>query len=132
MGTHRVGVGRLDWDIRSDGPEVYAQKTSLAFVDSVWELFMPLSRGHRLVLIADHVVKDPWALIEALGKAEVTRLLLVPSLLEAMLDAEPALAAAIEILAKRGRAVAGSGCNLVSVSTPRCVADQCLRHVGML
>ena len=95
MATHRVGVGRLDWDTSPERPpadEVYAQKTSLAFVDSVWELFMPLSRGHRLVLIPDDVVKDPPALITTLGKNEVTRLLLVPSLLAAMLDVEPAIA----------------------------------------
>ncbi len=95
MATHRVGVGRLDWDTTPERPpaaEAYAQKTSLAFVDSVWELFMPLSRGHRLVLIPDHVVKDPPALITALGKNDVTRMLLVPSLLAAMLDAEPAIA----------------------------------------
>ena len=34
---------------------------------------MPLSRGHRLVLIPDGVVKDPPALIATLGKNEVTR-----------------------------------------------------------
>jgi hypothetical protein len=36
----------------------------VACIDSVWELFMPFSRGQRLVLIADRIVKDPWALID--------------------------------------------------------------------
>jgi amino acid adenylation domain-containing protein len=101
MGAHRVAVGRLDWDICSQEAsenEVYAQKTSLAFIDSVWELFMPLSRGQRLALIADRIVKDPSALVLALGDLKVTRLLLVPSLLAAILEMEPPPAARLRQL----------------------------------
>ena len=75
MATHRVGVGRLDWDMSPERPaagEVYAQRQASLLSNSVWELFMPLERGHRLVLIPDDVVKDPPALIATLGKNEVT------------------------------------------------------------
>ena len=94
MGTHRIGVGRLDWDMRSeDTSEVYAKKRASPLSTPFRELFMPLSRGQRLVLIADRDVKDPLALIRKLAENGVTRLLLVPSLMTAMLDVEPTLAA---------------------------------------
>ena len=71
MGTHRVAVGRLDWDMASeDSPHVYAQKTSLSFVDFIWELFMPLSRGQRLVLIADGEVRFPWLSLTTFPKTK--------------------------------------------------------------
>ena len=96
---------------------------------------MPLSRGHRLVLIPDHVVKDPPALIATLGENKVTRILLVPSLLAAMLDAEPAIAKRLpqaRILAKRGRAVVGRTGGNVSRAPSGCFAHQRLWDVRML
>jgi len=48
MGTHRALVNRLSWDGGAD-EEVYAQKTTLNFIDALWEIFMPLLRGQRLM-----------------------------------------------------------------------------------
>src|SRR5439155_8741966 len=66
--------------------EVCCQKTSLTFVDSVWEIFGPLLQGIRLVIIPDDVVKDPVELVETLAAERITRIVLVPSLLRAILD----------------------------------------------
>jgi acyl carrier protein len=65
--------------------EVCCQKTSLSFVDSIWEIFGPLLSGVPLVIFAEDVVKDVGRFIDALEKFSVTRLVLVPSLLRAML-----------------------------------------------
>ena len=91
LGSHRACVNRFEWMWRRDpfGPdEVCCQKTSLGFVDSVWEIFGPLLQGVPSVIVPDEVVKDPPRLVEFLARHEVTRIVLVPSLLRAILDAE--------------------------------------------
>ncbi|WP_457654564.1 non-ribosomal peptide synthetase [Rhodocaloribacter sp.] len=96
VGTHRGAVNRFHWMWKTypfEPGEVCAQKTSLGFVDSVWELFGPMLRGVPLVVIPDAVARDPHRLLDALAAHGVTRLVLVPSLLRALLDAESDLAA---------------------------------------
>ena len=39
--------------------EVYAQKTTLNFIDAIWELFMPLIRGGRTIVLARGGRPDP-------------------------------------------------------------------------
>jgi amino acid adenylation domain-containing protein len=88
VGLHGATVNRLEWMYRrypfAPG-EVCCQKTSLSFVDSIWEIFGPLLGGVPLVIFTEDVVKDVERFIDALEKASVTRLVLVPSLLRAML-----------------------------------------------
>src|SRR5205814_1144890 len=72
--------------------EVLCQKTSLSFLDSFWEIFGPLCQGVPVVVVPDEVVLDPAALVETLARHEVSRLVLVPSLLRALLDTCPDLA----------------------------------------
>uniref|UniRef100_UPI00068B255B non-ribosomal peptide synthetase n=1 Tax=Lysobacter antibioticus TaxID=84531 RepID=UPI00068B255B len=95
MGTHRNVASRLHWDIESDGAieEIYAQKTTVNFIDVLWELFMPLIRGQRVLVLTREQATEPERLIEALAEAEATRIVLVPSLLRAMLDSGIDLAA---------------------------------------
>ena len=95
LGLHRGAVNRFAWMWTAypfESGEVACAKTSLNFVDSVWELFGPLLAGIPTAMIADAVVKSPPALITALAEHRVTRLVLVPALLRAMLDAEPKIA----------------------------------------
>src|SRR5262249_3928373 len=66
--------------------DVCCQKTSLSFVDSVWEMFGPLLRGVPTVIIPAEAVKDMNELIGTLAVNRVTRLVLVPSLLRALLE----------------------------------------------
>ncbi len=88
-GTHTGAINRFAWMWRTfpfQPGELSCQKTTLSFVDSIWEIFGPLLAGVPALLIADEVLKDTGRFIEALGEHRVTRLVLVPSLLRAMLD----------------------------------------------
>ncbi|GIX48383.1 MAG: hypothetical protein KatS3mg131_2594 [Candidatus Tectimicrobiota bacterium] len=95
VGLHRGAVNRCAWMWREypfAAGEVSCQKTSLNFVDSVWEIFGPLLQGVPAVVIPDAVVREPRRLLRLLAARGVTRLVLVPSLLEALLhvaDATP-------------------------------------------
>lgn len=92
MGLHRGAVNRLSWNpypFTSD--DICCQKTSLNFVDSVWEIFAPLTHGLRSVILPDCVVKDPLQFVQALAEQQVTRLVLVPSLLRVLLETFPDL-----------------------------------------
>ncbi len=89
LGTHRACVNRFEWmweHYPFEPDEVCCQKTSLSFADSIWEIFGPLAQGVPLVLIPDDVIKDPPLLLETLAQQKVTRIVLVPSLLRAILD----------------------------------------------
>src|SRR5207248_7108534 len=72
--------------------------TALGFVDSVWEVFGPLLQGVPTVIIPDHVAKDPPQLVRALAENDVTRIVLVPSLLRVLLDTYPDLQARVPAL----------------------------------
>jgi len=93
---HQAAVNRLVWMWRTmpfAQNEVCAQKTALSFVDSVWEIFGPLLQGVPSVVIPDMLVKDTPHFIAILSRHQVTRLVLVPSLLRTMLESEPELQA---------------------------------------
>jgi len=90
LGLHRGAVNRFHWmwaTYAFGAEEVCCQKTSLSFVDAVWEVFGPLLQGVPTVIFSDDVVKDTERFIDALSHHGVTRIVLVPSLLRVMLDA---------------------------------------------
>ncbi|GGO18805.1 non-ribosomal peptide synthetase [Deinococcus humi] len=94
LGLHRGMVNRLEWMWKTypfAPGEVLCHKTALGFVDSVWEIFGPLLRGVPSVIIPDEVVRDPERLTTLLSVQGVTRIVLVPSLLGALLDFGPRL-----------------------------------------
>ncbi|HJT57515.1 MAG TPA: amino acid adenylation domain-containing protein [Ktedonobacteraceae bacterium] len=89
LGTHRAAINRFHWmwvTYPFEADEVCCQKTALSFVDSVWEIFGPLLKGIRTVIIPDEVVKNPEYLLHTLATQAVTRIVLVPSLLRLLLD----------------------------------------------
>ncbi|MGE3189345.1 MAG: amino acid adenylation domain-containing protein, partial [Vicinamibacterales bacterium] len=89
VGLHRGIANRIAWMQRAypfGAGEVCAQKTAMGFVDAVWETFGPLVCGVPLVVLPDPVVRDARALVERLAAERVTRVVLVPSLLDAILD----------------------------------------------
>lgn len=89
-GLHRGIVNRIAWMRRTYpfwSDEACAQKTSIGFVDSVWEIFGPLTSGVPLVIFDDSVVSDARAFAQALAHHHITRVVVVPSLLDALLDA---------------------------------------------
>ncbi len=89
VASHRGAINRCQWMWEAypfKPGEVACHRTSLSFVDSVAEIFVPLLQGVSLVLVPDEMVKDPPRLVETLAEHGVTRLVLVPSLLRALLD----------------------------------------------
>src|SRR5215471_724374 len=88
MGLHRATVNRLLWMWRQfpfEANEVCCQKTSLSFVDSVCEIFGGLLQGLRTVILPS---TDMLELIDQVSREQVTRIVLVPSLLMAVLETE--------------------------------------------
>jgi amino acid adenylation domain-containing protein len=89
LGLHGGAINRFHWMWETypfDAGEVCCQKTSLSFVDSIWEIFGPLLRGIPNVLIPEDVVKHPLRLVQLLAENQVSRIVLVPSLLRILLD----------------------------------------------
>ena len=88
MVPHGGLANRLEW-VRSLFPfarsEVVCQKTPLGFIDAIWEILGPLRDGVPCVLPPEGVEQDPALLSETLERAGVTRIMLVPSLLRALL-----------------------------------------------
>ena len=73
-------------EYRFEEGDVCCQKTALNFVDSVWEIFGGLLGGIRTVIIVEEKVKDVERLVEELERERVTRIVMVPSLLKAMVE----------------------------------------------
>lgn len=89
VGLHRGMVNRFRWMWQTypfAADEICCQKTSLSFGDSIWEIFGPLLQGVPSAIIGDEDSKDVSRLVDALAAQRVTRLVLVPSLLQVMLD----------------------------------------------
>jgi amino acid adenylation domain-containing protein len=86
MGTHRALVNRLQWEDGAGAGEIYAQKSTLNVIDALWEVFMPLIHGGRVAVVEAAASKDPRLLAAALGRHGVTRVMLVPSLLQALIE----------------------------------------------
>jgi putative pyridoxal-dependent aspartate 1-decarboxylase len=65
--------------------EVTAIKTTIGFVDHLWELFGSLLCGVKSVLIPQDAVKEIECFAEIVNKEKISRLVLVPSLLKFIL-----------------------------------------------
>ena len=93
-GSHRAAMNRFSWMWRTfpfQNGEVCVQKTNLGFVDSIWEIFGPLLAGVPNVIIPQDCVRDPQLFLEVLARGQVSRIVLVPSQLRALLEYEPEL-----------------------------------------
>lgn len=87
---HRQLLNRLHWMWKHypfETNDMSCQKTAISFVDSLWELLGPLLQGSPTVILSDQTVRDPESLIAALQSYGVTRLWVVPTLLQMMLNA---------------------------------------------
>jgi amino acid adenylation domain-containing protein len=63
-----------------ENEDVCCQKTSIGFVDSIFEVLGPLSHGLQLVIADPAAGRDPVALAKLIADASVTRMVMVPSL----------------------------------------------------
>ncbi|GJF34550.1 hypothetical protein KNE206_72500 [Kitasatospora sp. NE20-6] len=97
--THRAIVNRLDWmrEVYSVTPEDRVlQKTPAGFDVSVWEFFLPLVSGARVVLARPGGHREPDYLAALAARAGITACHFVPSMLTAFTGAaeqDPALRA---------------------------------------
>jgi putative pyridoxal-dependent aspartate 1-decarboxylase len=66
--------------------EVCCAKTSISFVDHIWEFFGPLLKGIPLVFYRKTEIIDIPNFIHSLSKENISRIVLVPTLLRAMLN----------------------------------------------
>jgi amino acid adenylation domain-containing protein len=90
MNSHRGVVNRLLW--MADAFDVSVtdrvlQKTPVSFDVSVWELFLPLMTGARLVLARPGGHQDPSYLLELIAAQQITCAHFVPSMLGPFLAA---------------------------------------------
>ncbi|MCP5052397.1 MAG: amino acid adenylation domain-containing protein, partial [bacterium] len=91
LGLHKGMVNRFNWMWNAwpfKSNDVCCQKTSLNFVDCLWEIFGPLLKGVPLVIIPEDVVIDLPVFVRILKTRQVTRIVLVPGLLYRFFDAE--------------------------------------------
>jgi amino acid adenylation domain-containing protein len=92
-GQMRALVNRISW-IQAAFPclpgEAHAQKTAINFIDSVTEILCPLLFGGQLHIAPPHTAQDPYAMWQFIKTANIARLVLVPSLLEALLACDAA------------------------------------------
>ena len=96
IGLQRGLLNRFNWMWEAcpfEPGAVCCQKTSISFVDSLWEILGPLLQGIKTVIISDEVVKEPRLFIKYLADKKVTRITMVPSYLRVMLDTYPDLQA---------------------------------------
>jgi len=95
LGLHRGALNRCRWMWRAHpftAGERCCQRTSLSFVDSVWEVFGALLRGVTTVVIDADTARDPVRLAGEVADAAVSRIVVVPSQLRTLLDTVPGLA----------------------------------------
>lgn len=87
--THRQLLNRLNWfweRFPFKGETVGCQKTSINFVDSLWEIFGFLLQGAKTVIVPNEVLHDHSSFLDTIAANKITHLSLVPSLLKALLD----------------------------------------------
>jgi amino acid adenylation domain-containing protein/FkbM family methyltransferase len=94
MISHRAICNRLFW-MQAAHPltesDSVLQKTVFNFDASIWELFLPLFAGAKVVLAAPEGHQDTAYLVNAVIEHEVTTLQMVPSMLRVLLE-EPGFA----------------------------------------
>jgi amino acid adenylation domain-containing protein len=93
---HKVILNRLVWMWRTypfEAGEIGVMRTPLNFVDSFWEMLGGLLQGVPTVISPDTVSREPDSFIELLAHHAVTRIWLVPSYLEMLLEACPDIGA---------------------------------------
>ncbi|WP_379138137.1 amino acid adenylation domain-containing protein [Paenibacillus sp. sgz500958] len=87
--THRNVINRLTWmkeNYRVTERDCVLQKASVSFDVSVWEMFLPLISGAKLVLSDPEKVQDPDYLIQEICRHGITMIHFIPSLLRLFLE----------------------------------------------
>jgi amino acid adenylation domain-containing protein len=102
VALHRAISNRLRWGDETfplAPGEIACARTPLSFVDSVAEIFGPLAAGAPLVIVGRDARRDLTCMIDLLAVHGVTRIVVVPSLLAALLELDRDLASRLPHLA---------------------------------
>ncbi|CAG0913951.1 unnamed protein product [Notodromas monacha] len=86
--SHSAIMNRLNWQWNRFPflkTEVCCFKTKITFVDAIAEIFGPLLKGVRLVVFKRSTVRNVESFVSSLEAAGISRIVLVPSLLRAIL-----------------------------------------------
>jgi len=111
MGTHRGMLNRARWmwdAFPFAAAEVACLKTSPSFVDFIWEFVGPLLQGVPSVIVPRECLGDLQRFVAYLAEYRVSRIVLVPSLLKALLESFPDLGLrlpALELWTSSGEAL---------------------------
>lgn len=122
VGLHRGVVNRLHALEPLDPDERCCHRTSLSFVDAVSEILAPLVGGVPCAVVSDSVALDPSRLVGLLSSQQITRLLIVPSLLQVLLERYPKLGEqlpALECLVSSGEALSAGLVRRLMEALPR-------------
>ena len=106
--SHRSFFHRLrwTWDNHPYAPgEVCCQKSFMTTTHAIYELFEPLLAGTPVVIIPDQEVRDLERFWETIRGRGVSRLLIVPSLLQASMDMPGFAAPTVKVLVLMGEYV---------------------------
>ncbi|HEX9055720.1 MAG TPA: non-ribosomal peptide synthetase, partial [Gemmatimonadales bacterium] len=106
--SHRSFFHRLQWtwDHHPYAPgEVCCQKSFMTTTHAIYELFEPLLAGTPVVIIPDQEVRDLERFWETIRTRGISRLLIVPSLLQASLDMPGFAAPPVRVLVLMGEYV---------------------------
>jgi len=123
MNEHRGMVNRIAAQRRFEGfceRDVCCHKTSISFVDAVFEIFGPLCSGSCLVVIRE--VRDPAQIAATVAREQITHLLTVPTLARCML-ADPELVrqlAGLRIWTLSGEEISGELLTALHRQLPDC------------
>jgi amino acid adenylation domain-containing protein len=94
MIEHRALVNYIAWmrgAFAFEAHDAVLQKAPVSFDAAMWEIFLPLCAGARLVLAPPDAERDPARIVALLRAHDVTTVQFVPTLLRLIVD-EPALA----------------------------------------
>jgi amino acid adenylation domain-containing protein len=106
--SHRSFFHRLRWTWEQhpyEPDEVCVQKSHMTTTHAIYELFEPMLRGVPVHIISDDEVRDLAAFWAAMTAHHVSRLLVVPSLLQASVDIRGSALPPLKILVLMGEHV---------------------------
>lgn len=105
INTHLALVNRLRWfwhAVPASEDEVVLAKTSISFVDGTTELLAPLVEGVALALAPADIGGNTRLFLQVIHQHRVTRLTLVPSLLDVLLQEDVAWLRSLRICVSSG------------------------------
>ncbi|MER6106521.1 amino acid adenylation domain-containing protein, partial [Streptomyces sp. NPDC001832] len=112
-----------------DGPRTVASTAPLTFDISVWQMFVPLVFGGTVRAVPDEIVRDPSSLFALAADEGIDVLQVVPSLLQAAVDAwddgAPPPALRLQCLAVTGESLPAALCFHWGARYPRIPLVNC-------